>query len=115
MDPGERLALASLLLGLIGGVGPWLHGALARVLPFYRNPVDLTWAGFASWSAFSVAALAGFVSGLIAHRRIGRRGLWAAVAWVGGGLSAVAVIYYTLSWWGLAFVEALPWDEHPGF
>ena len=75
MDPGERLALASLLLGLIGGVGPWLHGALARVLPFYRNPVDLTWAGFASWSAFSVAALAGFVSGLIAHRRIGRRGL----------------------------------------
>lgn len=112
---GKGWAIASLVLGLMAGAGPWLHGALARVLPLYRNPVDLTWAGFASWTAFSAAALVGFLCGLMAHRRTERRGRWAGVAWLGGGISAVAVIYYALSWWGLAFVEAFPWNEHPGF
>lgn len=113
--PGKGWAIASLVLGLLAGAGPWLHGALARILPLYRNPVDLSWAGFASWTTLSVAAVAGFVCGLMAHRRTGRRGSWAWVAWIGGGISAIAVIYYAVSWLGLAFVEALPWIEHPGF
>jgi hypothetical protein len=85
------------------------------VLPFYENPVDLTWAGFASWATFSAAALTGFLYGLMAHRKTQRRGRWAGVAWIGGGVCAVAGIYYAFSWFGLAFVEALPWIEHPGF
>jgi hypothetical protein len=112
---GKGWALASLGLGLMAAAGPWLHGTLARVLPFYKNPVDLTWAGFASWVTFSAAALAGFLCGLMTHRKTQRRGRWAGVAWIGGGVSAVAVIYYAFSWLGLAFVDALPWIEHPGF
>lgn len=87
---GKGWAIASLVLGLMAGAGPTLYGALARVLPLYRNPVDLTWAGFASWASFSAAALAGFLCALTAHRRTGRRGRWARIAWVGGGISAIA-------------------------
>ena len=88
---------------------------LARVvnaaLPLYKNPVDLTWAGFAVFSIHSIAALLAGVTGFRAHREAQRVRPWRAVALVAAVLGGLVAVVFVLGWWGTAFVEAFPWQR----